>query len=256
MTLVDHRNIDSAVGTMCPEEKRLYGRLFREADTADLGVITGEAGVKFFENTKLPALTLGEIWQIPDVENRGFLTPSGFCIALRLIGHTQAGREPTVDLAFQPGPYPRFDGSSSPPLSILEAQQTGNPIQVPHLSLQEVTKYVGLFEKMLLQDGTYLPESAAKELFKKSKLSDETLERVWRLADSEGRGLLSRTEFIIAIHLLTSMKTESIQALPNVVPAKLYEAAIQGVSANNSSNDDLVKTGDDIWAISPSQRVL
>lgn len=117
----DYRNIHSAVDTMSPEERRLYVRLFREADTADLGVITGEAAVKFFKNTKLPALILGEIWQISDVENRGFLIPRGFSIALRLIGHAQAGREPTVNLAFQPGPYPRFDNSSSPLLSILEA---------------------------------------------------------------------------------------------------------------------------------------
>lgn len=61
MTLVDYRNIHSAVDTMSPEERRLYVRLFREADTADLGVITGEAAVKFFKNTKLPALILGEV---------------------------------------------------------------------------------------------------------------------------------------------------------------------------------------------------
>lgn len=42
-----------------------------------------------------------QIWQIADAENRGLLTPAGFSVALRLIGHCQAGREPARELALQ-----------------------------------------------------------------------------------------------------------------------------------------------------------
>lgn len=42
-----------------------------------------------------------QIWQIADKENRGLLTPSGFSIVLRLIGHAQAGRVPSDELALQ-----------------------------------------------------------------------------------------------------------------------------------------------------------
>lgn len=44
---------------------------------------------------------LWQIWQIADHENRGLLTKPGFSVALRLIGHYQAGREPTAELAFR-----------------------------------------------------------------------------------------------------------------------------------------------------------
>jgi hypothetical protein len=44
---------------------------------------------------------LRQIWQIADHENRGLLTKPGFSVALRLIGHYQAGREPTAELAFR-----------------------------------------------------------------------------------------------------------------------------------------------------------
>jgi hypothetical protein len=76
--------------------------------------------VKFFEKTKLPPDVLGQvgpppsfqrcgdvrlignqIWQIADKENRGLLTPSGFGVVLRLIGHAQAGRPPSAELATQ-----------------------------------------------------------------------------------------------------------------------------------------------------------
>ncbi len=36
-----------------------------------------------------------------DTENRGLLTPAGFSVVLRLIGHCQAGREPSPELALR-----------------------------------------------------------------------------------------------------------------------------------------------------------
>lgn len=42
-----------------------------------------------------------QIWQIADKENRGLLTPSGFGVVMRLIGHAQAGNPPTDELALQ-----------------------------------------------------------------------------------------------------------------------------------------------------------
>lgn len=46
-------------------------------------------------------LAAPQIWQIADTENRGLLTPAGFGVVLRLIGHAQAGREPTPELALR-----------------------------------------------------------------------------------------------------------------------------------------------------------
>lgn len=49
-----HQNLN-----LTPEEKRLFYQLFQAADTTNLGVITGEVAVPFFEKTKLPPDTLG-----------------------------------------------------------------------------------------------------------------------------------------------------------------------------------------------------
>lgn len=49
---------------LTPEEKRVFGQLFAAADTDNIGVITGEVAVKFFERTKLAPTTLGEVWTI------------------------------------------------------------------------------------------------------------------------------------------------------------------------------------------------
>lgn len=46
---------------LTPDEKRVYGQLFRQADTGNAGVVTGEIAVKFFEKTGLDSRVLGEV---------------------------------------------------------------------------------------------------------------------------------------------------------------------------------------------------
>ncbi|KAK6844849.1 hypothetical protein PG995_014959 [Apiospora arundinis] len=227
---------------LTPEEKRVYGQLFRQADTESVGVVTGEVAVKFFEKTRLDSSILGEIWQIADQENRGFLTPAGFGLTLRLIGHAQAGRQPSREIALQQGPIPRFEGftPAGPPVpppqpSPLQAQGTGGaPIRIPPLTPDKVSQYAGLFERQGLQ-GNLLPGDQAKSIFEKSGLPNEVLGRIWQLADTEQRGSLVMTEFVIAMHLLTSMKTGALRGLPNVLPAALYEAATRRGSVSRQS---------------------
>ncbi|KAF4993577.1 hypothetical protein FDECE_13359, partial [Fusarium decemcellulare] len=84
----------------------------------------------------------------------------------------------------------------------------------------------------------------AKSIFEKSGLPNEVLGRIWQLADTEQRGALVLTEFIIAMHLLTSMKTGSLRSLPNILPAGLYEAASRRGPASRQSS-----TGPGISAI-------
>ncbi|KAI1492858.1 hypothetical protein F5X96DRAFT_624637 [Biscogniauxia mediterranea] len=228
---------------LTPEEKRVYGQLFRQADTESVGVVTGDVAVKFFEKTRLDSRILGEIWQIADQENRGFLTPAGFGIVLRLIGHAQQGREPTPELAVQHGPLPRFDGinvggasAPPPPAAPLQTQPTGTAqLRIPPLTPEKVSQYAGLFERQNLQNGTLLPGDQAKSIFEKSGLPNEMLGRIWQLADTEQRGALVMTEFVIAMHLLTSVKTGALRGLPNILPAALYEAATRRGSASRPS---------------------
>lgn len=64
------RNIYKAAGPTHPnlnltsEEKRVFYQLFQAADTTNLGVVTGEVAVPFFEKTKLPPDTLGLVRRV------------------------------------------------------------------------------------------------------------------------------------------------------------------------------------------------
>ena len=55
-TIPEHPELD-----LSPQEKRLFRQLFSAADAENVGVVTGEVAVKFFEKTKLPPAVLGEV---------------------------------------------------------------------------------------------------------------------------------------------------------------------------------------------------
>ncbi|KAJ5825003.1 hypothetical protein N7447_007343 [Penicillium robsamsonii] len=225
---------------LTPEEKRVFFQLFQAADTTNLGVITGEIAVPFFEKTHLSPDTLGLIWQIADKENRGLLTPSGFGIVLRLIGHAQAGRTPSDELALQSGPLPRFDGivvdtTAGIPESGTKSPPPGanGPIRVPPLQPDDANKFVSLFEKSDVKNGMISGE-IAKQIFERARLPNEVLGRIWFLSDTKQRGALDATEFTIAMHLLTSYKSGALRNIPATLPPGLYDAAARRGSARAS----------------------
>ncbi|KAK2766196.1 hypothetical protein FQN54_007712 [Arachnomyces sp. PD_36] len=234
---------------LTPEEKRVFYQLFQAADTTNLGVVTGEVAVSFFEKTNLPPDTLGLIWQIADTQNRGLLTPSGFGVVLRLIGHAQAGRPPTEELSLQPGPLPKFVGLSdslaarvaeartattSPPPPTPTSSGGPGPVRVPPLNPDDINKFASLFDKSDVQNGLLSGETA-KQIFERARLPNEVLGRIWNLSDTKQRGALDGTEFIIAMHLLTSYKTGALRGLPQTLPQGLYDVAARRGSVRTST---------------------
>lgn len=139
-------------------------------------------------------------------------------------------------MALQQGPIPRFEGiwpATSPAQTPIQPQVSGG-IRVPPLTPDKVAQYAALFERQNLQ-ANMLPGEQARSIFDKSGLPNEMLGRIWGLADTEQRGALALPEFVIAMHLLTSVKTGVLRALPNVLPAGLYEAATRSAAAPRQS---------------------
>lgn len=57
MRVIGHPNLN-----LTPEEKRVYGQLFKEADPDGFGAVSGDVAVKFFERTRLPPDVLGQVY--------------------------------------------------------------------------------------------------------------------------------------------------------------------------------------------------
>lgn len=65
----------------------------------------------------------------------------------------------------------------------------------------------------------------AKQIFERAKLPNEVLGRIWGLSDTQGRGALDVTEFVIAMHLLASYRSGQMRGVPSTLPPGLFEAA-------------------------------
>lgn len=98
------------------------------------------------------------------------------------------------------------------------------PIRVPALSPDKITEYSTLFEKSGAENG-FLSGLVAKQIFERARLPNEVLGRIWGLSDTQGRGSLNVTEFVIAMHLLASYKSGQMRGVPSTLPPGLFEAA-------------------------------
>jgi epidermal growth factor receptor substrate 15 len=77
--------------TPSPAEQALVHQIFAHADPQKLGALTGEVAVRVFGGAELAPTVLGEIWQIADEANNGWLSHKGVAIAVRLMGYAQKG---------------------------------------------------------------------------------------------------------------------------------------------------------------------
>ncbi|KAF8689045.1 Eps15 homology domain, partial [Rhizoctonia solani] len=217
------------------QEQQVIKAVFARADTQDLGVVTGDEAVKVFAGSALPPATLGEIWQLSDTENNGFLTETGLGIALRLIGWAQAGEAPKKDLIGRVGPLPTIKGipipgvSSNPGSPMPRSPPPSLPARpvMPPLTPEDRQKFLRMFFQSGPANGL-LSGDKARDLFVRSKLPTEKLSQIWHLADTHERGALDSTDFIIGMFLIQAVMTGQLQILPSGLPAGLYEQASGG----------------------------
>lgn len=227
------------------EERKLYLQLFKALDPESSGIVTGEKARSTFEKSGLPPNILGEIWQLADSNNLGFLTQFGFCFAMRLIGHTQAGHYPTAQLADNPGPLPKFSGLGFAPQQLAPQSTNSSFLQlqpsavVPqnsatqHLSPQDpivpvppadYQRSAQMFVKTTGSESTPLNGTAAKDILMKAKLPTATLGQVWSLVDVENRGFLDLPAFVMAMHLIRGLLGGSIKQLPPFLPEHVWQS--------------------------------
>lgn len=244
---------------LTPDEKKLYSQLFKSLDPEGAGVITGEKARATFEKSGLPPSVLGEIWQIADQNNLGFLTQFGFCLAMRLIGYTQAGQHPTASLSDNPGPLPKFINlTMPPPREALQPQSTNNSFMqtqpssaVPQsanslntqqqgpiapVSVADFQKFSQLFIKTVGSPNGELSGNKAREIFLKAKLPTSTLGHVWSLVDKDNLGKLDQGAFVIAMHLIQGLLSGSISRLPPFLPEYIW-TSVKSHDVKSPTND-------------------
>lgn len=217
-----------------PAELTLVSQIFAQADPQKLGVLTGDVAVRVFGGAKLPPTTLGEIWNLSDEDNKGWLPKKGVAIAVRLIGWAQKGEKITQALANKPGPLAVIEG-----INTITKQTTGMslpksppPPAFPPLTNQDKAKFQNMFAKYGPENGL-LSGDKSRDIFVKSKLSNEQLLKIWNLADTQDRGALDAVDFAIGMYFIQGVMTKKITFIPTSLPPGLYQQA--GGSTNAGS---------------------
>lgn len=225
---------------LTPEEKSLYTHLFKSLDPGNTGVVTGEKARTTFEKSGLPPSILGEIWQIADLNNLGFLNQFGFCYAMRLIGYTQSGQHPASGLADVPGPLPKFVNLALPQTA-LQPQSTSSSFMStqPNASLPQTAvsqdsispvspadyqKFSQLFIKTVGSAQGELSGAQAKDIFLKAKLPNPVLGQIWALVDRANTGILDLGSFVVAMHLIQGLLSGQVKQLPPFLSESIWKS--------------------------------
>ncbi|OLL24826.1 putative calcium-binding protein [Neolecta irregularis DAH-3] len=256
--LSSHSDSSAPPPSLSAEERRAFGTLFRAADVDNLGVVTGDVAVRFFERSGLPPAILGEIWSIADASNQGFLAPHQFSVSMRLIGHCQAGRRPSIDLAKLPGAIPRFDGIDlgiSTPASTTQTSKSPQPPppnRIPVLGIAERTRYLNMFANSDPTNG-HLDGDKARTFFLRTRLPNDVLAQIWSLVDAKKCGYLDSTEFVIAMHLIQCLMNGSLKTPPTILPPGIYDAAAGKSSERKGSMGSRRQSGGPTMPSIPKQ---
>ncbi|KAE8210082.1 hypothetical protein CF327_g6015 [Tilletia walkeri] len=214
---------------LSPTERTAFGYLFNLACPPDSGgILTAESAVAFFGKSALSPTTLGAIWALSDDKNNGFLDAKGFSLACRLIGHAQAGAPVDFRAASTPAPIPTMEGITIPGVPAAATAPAPSVDATPiTVTPADRARYTRIFASAGPVNGL-LDSDKAKDLFFKSNLPVDKLAAIWGLADTQQRGALDLTDFIIAMHFIQNTMNGSLQAIPAALPVGLYESANVG----------------------------
>lgn len=225
---------------LTPEEQRRIMPLFKQYDLDSSSIVLGDKIRPLLEKSGLSPQTLGQIWQIVDEENRGFLEFSSFAKCLRLIAHAQNGQPISPRLANVPSAMPNFNnpvltspmttGSrlTSPklPHQPMASLGTGASIMsgngetsIPPLTSENKKRFGLLYDKSVTPPAAFIDGEVARDIFIKGKLPPEVLGQIWALVDVEHRGELTKNEFVLAMHLIQCLMDRSMPNLPSQLPA-------------------------------------
>uniref|UniRef100_A0AAY4ATC8 Epidermal growth factor receptor pathway substrate 15 like 1 n=1 Tax=Denticeps clupeoides TaxID=299321 RepID=A0AAY4ATC8_9TELE len=182
-------------------------------DPGNTGRVGAVEAAQFLKTSGLSDSTLGKIWDLADMEQKGYLDKRGFFIALRLVASAQSGNDISHNSLTQAmPPPPSFRDTSSPSTTTLSSDCTWT------LRLEEKAMFDGIFESLTPVNGL-LSGDKVKPVLINSKLPLDVLGKIWDLSDIDQDGHLDKEEFRVAMHLV--YRARENETMPSTLPLSL-----------------------------------
>ncbi|XP_071119810.1 microtubule-associated protein futsch-like isoform X2 [Haliotis cracherodii] len=169
-----------------PEERIQHETLFYSQGPLD-GYLTAERARDVFLKSGLPLQVLSQIWNLADVSNDNLLNVHEFVLAMHLTLGTLEGLK-------LPLPLPRY---LTPPTSEMLSEP---------LADSEREAYKKIFKLLDKTNSGFIEADMAREVFSLSGLPPDQLGRIWDIADVNRDGSLDPEEWMVACHLIRTLK--------------------------------------------------
>ncbi|KAK0467992.1 uncharacterized protein EV420DRAFT_1473774 [Desarmillaria tabescens] len=204
-----------AVPSFSPEEANIIAKIIPR-DAESLGA---EAAVEAFEPARLSPKILARVWDIADEGAKGHLSRIEVGVAARLIGWAQRGFAVQAGLAHRPGPlailHDEVDATGS---------EVASPPNLPLLSSEDKARYKVIF-KQGEPENDILDGVKVWDIILKSRLSMDTLTKIWDLIDVRRCGALNITEFNLVMYLIHGLLDSRFAVVPASLPSHILELA-------------------------------
>lgn len=207
-----------------PADYERFSQMFIRTTGSKSTPLDGNTAKGILTKAKLPTLTLGQIWSLVDVENKGLLDLPAFLMAMHLIQGLLSGSLKqlppflpdhlwkSVTGPDQPAPY--FNPTSVTHQGTSNQEWISSPLQKQ--------LFDSIFDSLdTAKIGALGPDQVANFL-KTSRLDQLDLATIWDLSDIENTGNFGRLAFSIALFLVNRRRAG--MSLPNVVPNSLIES--------------------------------
>ena len=216
------------------KEKGLYSNLFSRADSEGSNKVEGRTAVEFFKKSGLPVDRLKEIWNLAAPSGESYLDRERFYVAVRLIALAQAGKSMTLEAIEQnvEVDLPQFSGFGGADKPESDSYD---------LSTEEKSRYEQIFASSAGPKGS-LTGLEARSLFERTGVDIGALSKIWTLADPQDTGLLTKSQFVVAMHLIAKVKQR--YRVPDQLPASLVALiAARSLPSGSPQGEGLVDIG-------------
>lgn len=243
-----------AISPVSPVDFERFSLMFEKTTGSKSTPLDGNAAKEILTKAKLPTVTLGQIWSLVDVNNKGLLDLPAFVMAMHLIHGLLSGTLKQLPpflpdhlwksvRAQEVTSTPSYNNQSYTNQIANPVGQAGLGGQLPEVRQETASQewiasplqrqqFNSIFDGLdTARTGSLGPEQVANFL-KTSRLDQQDLAVIWDLADIENTGTFTKLEFSIALFLVNRRRAG--MALPNIVPDSLI-ASLQMAEASKKA---------------------
>ncbi|EMD38666.1 hypothetical protein CERSUDRAFT_82941 [Gelatoporia subvermispora B] len=232
---------------LTPQDKAKFSKLFVSSGAKD-GILDGMQARSVLMKSRLPGQTLSHVWDLADVNRRGFLNLAEFNIAMYLVQALMGGQmtslpqflpdaiydvagveRSTTELPYlsaEPVAGPSHSRASSTTSVRYEPSPTQQDWDIPPPLKAQSDK---MFDTLDPQKSGHLAGNVVVPFLLQSGLSNEVLEHIWDLADVGPKGYLTRDDFALAVYLV-GLKKQG-RELPSTLPTSLVPPSERNFTA-------------------------